>query len=210
MAQKILSSSLRLNKTKEWNTSNIISYKNNDQFYSIEYEIKKYLFSFFNKRKIIITNIRIKNILTDIKVFIFIRIKSKLKKKINKNIYSFFLIKKNLEQRLNNFLKFNFNTKLYIIRLNSLFLNRKSKDRYFYKNLYNCLQEPINKIWVKRRSWKRLFPFFNLAVLTKNPYLLCFFMFRTIRRKKHGHKKVFYHDVLPKIILLPIFYNLKG
>lgn len=149
MGQKIVPTSLRLQINKQWDSKWVASLENYSNLFFFDYELRKFINFFFNKKKIHLQNLKIFKNSNNFFIYIFINTKIKIKNK-KKNTFTKYLIKKQLENLLNKIFIFNF--KINIINLNIYFFKKKKLFKkfiiYFKKNLNIVLEiKKLEKIY---------------------------------------------------------------
>ena len=193
MAQKVIPTSLRLFKNKNWNSKWIVNHSIYSHFYYIDYEIRHFLLKLFNQKKIYIQNILIKYNNKNLLIYLFFSKKIRRRK----NQYFNYLIKNRIENLLRSFYKIKIN--LYFINLNFSFIKQKDLIKKIFFLLY--------KLRILKRFNKKLIYLLNLVILTKNADLLSIIFFKLLRKRKYqkGILKKTTNDLSNLYSIFPFF-----
>jgi small subunit ribosomal protein S3 len=171
MGQKVIPTSLRLNKNKNWHSKWIVKKNEYPNLLHFDLEIRKYFENIFNYKHLKLIKINIIKNSNNIYIYVYTiqQIKNFYKLAINKLLYNL------------NFLYPHHNIKIFIknIKLNNLKkleLNIKKIFKFINKN------KKINK------QIKKLIYNFSYAFYTKNIHIITFYIRENLQRKKN-HKK---------------------
>jgi small subunit ribosomal protein S3 len=171
MGQKIIPTSLRLNKNKNWNSKWIVNKDEYSNLLHFDLEIKKYFENIFNYKNFKLITINIVKTSNNINIYIYIQ----------KNAKKYYQLPYN--KILNN--------------LNSYYPNQNIK--LFIKNIYFFefikLRKNLKKIFerIKKnnritKTLKKMIYNFSYAFYTKNINIITFYIKQTLEKKK-THKK---------------------
>jgi small subunit ribosomal protein S3 len=173
MGQKIIPISLRLKNKKNWHSQWIIDKKNYAQMLHFDLELRKYIETIFNNKKISTLQIKINKISKNIYIYIFVH------QNITKRIFK--KKKINILTYLNSYLNNNYNIKIFILKSRFKFLEyRANLKSYIYKYLKK-------KKKIKRN--KKVLKFLNIchiAFTLGKMNILSKYIIRTIKKKKNN------------------------
>lgn len=186
MGQKIIPISLRLNKTKNWNSQWTIEKKEYANLLFFDLEVRKYFTSLFNYKFLKLIQFKIVKTSKNINIYIY----------FTKNIkFTELFLFNNIINNLNLFYK-NHNIKLFIrrIKLRNLLHSKKKFKKIFYKvKKNNRITNHIKKILYN----------INYALYTKNINIISNHIQQTLQRKKRHKKPIQNFDKM-----LQIFYKM--
>ena len=173
MGQKIIPISLRLKNRKNWHSQWIIDKKNYAQILHFDLELRKYIETIFNNKKISTLQIKINKISKNLYIYIFVH--QNITKKIFKNK------KINILTYLNSYLNNEYNIKIFILKSQFKFLEyRTNLKSYIYKYLKK-------KKRIKKN--KKVLKFLNIchiAFTLGKMNILSKYITRTIKKKKNN------------------------
>lgn len=192
MGQKIIPISLRLNKTKNWNSQWNIEKNEYSNLLFLDLEIRKYFNLIFNYKFLKLLNLKIIKKSKNIYIYIYI-VKNKSSKKI--------ILNNSFLYNLNSFCK-NYNIKIFIRNIkirNLMHSKQKLKKIFFILKKNNRITNNIKKIMYN----------INYALYTKNIEIISFYIRQILIRKKRHKKPI---QTVNKILQLfyTIFSNFIG
>lgn len=196
MGQKIISTSLRLNKKKNWESKWII---NKDEYAFLLYldlEIKKYFLKFLNNNEFDIIKMNIKKISKNINIYLYLN----HKKNIKKSSFNF-KIRKRILNCLNNFY-YNYHFKIFIRRF-------KVKKNILLKKKISKIFNFVKKKYKINYNNKQMIYNFTFAFCIKNLNIILILIKKMLERKKI-HKKITKNINNIMEIFFNIFKNIKG
>lgn len=171
MGQKITPISLRLNKTKNWNSLWSIEKKEYANLLFFDLEIRKYFNSIFNYKFFKLLDLKIIKKSKNIYIYLYIT-----KNTSSKKIIFFHTLIYNL-----NLYYSNYNIKIFIKNIHIKYLLKSKKN---IKKIYYILKKNI-KI---TNNIKKIMYNINYALYTKNIKIILYYLQQILVRKKR-HKK---------------------
>ena len=173
MGQKIIPISLRLKNKKNWHSQWIVDNKNYAQILHFDLELRKYIETLFNNKKLSTLQIKVNKISKNLYIYVFIH--QNLTKKIFKNK------KINILTHLNNYLNNEYNVKIFILKSNFKVLQYRSNLRYY---IYKYLKKKKKK--KKDRKVLKFLNIFHIAFTLIKMNILSKYITRTIKKKKNN------------------------
>lgn len=205
MGQKIIPTSLRSYRQKNWCSNWIENPLHYSNLLSLDLELKKYLFHIFGKKNIYVQNIYIYK--KDKTFLIYIYISSAIFHKKKSNFFISYGLKKLIENELNLF--YLIQTKVVLINLNLYFLKKKKVIHKIYSIFKQHFQ--FYQGLLRIRPVQKTIYLLHLVILTKNALLLSIFFLKLLKSKKFQKKTLenIERDLYYLFLIYPQFLGYK-
>ncbi len=170
MGQKIIPISLRLKNKKNWHSQWIVEKENYSQILHFDLELRKYLETLLNNKKISTLQIKINKISKNLYIYIFVH--NTFKTNILKN-------QSNILIHLNSYLNNKYNIKLFFLK-SHIKINNYQKNLKFY--IYKYLKKKKKRL--KDKKILKFLSICQIAFALGKVDIISKYIIRTIKKKK--------------------------
>jgi len=170
MGQKIIPISLRLKNRKNWHSQWIVEKKNYAEILHFDLELRKYIETLLNNKKISTLQIKINKISKNLYIYIFVH--NTFKKNILKD-------QSNILIHLNSYLENKYNIKIFFLK-SHFKLNNYQKNLRFY--IYKYLKKKRRRL--KDKKILKFLSICQIAFTLGKMNIISKYIVRTIKKKK--------------------------
>ncbi|KDO15685.1 ribosomal protein S3 (mitochondrion) [Saprolegnia parasitica CBS 223.65] len=170
MGQKIIPISLRLKNRKNWHSQWIVEKKNYAEILHFDLELRKYIETLLNNKKISTLQIKINKVSKNLYIYVFVH--NTFKKEILKK-------QSNILFHLNSYLNNKYNIKLFFLKAHFK-LNNYQKNLRFY--IYKYLKKKRRRL--KDKKILKFLSICQIAFTLGKMNIISKYIVRTIKKKK--------------------------
>ena len=170
MGQKIIPISLRLKNKKNWHSQWIVEKKNYAEILHFDLELRKYIETLLNNKKISTLQIKINKVSKNLYIYVFVH--NTFKKEILKK-------QSNILFHLNSYLNNKYNIKLFFLKAHFK-LNNYQKNLRFY--IYKYLKKKRRRL--KDKKILKFLSICQIAFTLGKMNIISKYIVRTIKKKK--------------------------